>query len=508
MSLISILPGEGIGNSIKLGDSLYTVVNKFQKYNHKMKIIYSDKKYLETPIIVKLPELGFRLIFENCGHQELILIEVIDFGFVKLSYNGFTFNDISYADEGFMDVDDIDTDKADKGTVDNDAQEDDDSVCGIQNLSLNGRLTGPPTTKLPTLHQIYNKIFGPTYPGRLLSDSTSYILSYPGISFKFTINSGQLLDKLPGLTENAVLSELLNWDNPDDITCRALSVFSGDSWDDFYNDFKNFLLAGRKSSIPEGSKPSSLHPKLIPEIDKLSVNLSTSTISVQRDAEVYTIKLGKTTQQEILNILGPPDDYFNKFDSRLLIHKHLRQSLPSSPSNNNSILKFHNYFKFGLDFLYDLNPEESSNSNQKTGLLKKVIIHNGGVTESLDFMKWNKCNWEIETGGKDGKIVVNSSMYFKEIPSEFFTSSNQDSIRPVLLNRNEAEFIDNELDIINKNEVSARKPRTVSGSSLNEKDNDSRLKIKTWGQSMLYGGNNCIWEVIESSGCITCVTVY
>lgn len=475
-----------------------------------------------------LPEFGFRLVFENSSQQELMLIEVVDFEFIKLYYNGFNLNDITYSheeeeqgeeEEEVLVVTEVELQETAldvKDVIDNliDGATDPDLLLdgGLRKLNL-----GKPIAVLPTLHQIYNKVFGPTYPGKLVLSKQLYVISYPGISFRFKINLDVLIQKLPSLNENGVLSELLNWDKHDNIVCESLAIFNGDSWDSFFAGFKESLMDR------SGSKAGFKNSKLITKINKFLVNLSNGTVECVKDLIPYRIVLGETTQQEILNILGPPDDYFNKFDSRLLIHKHLNDVNKSSANcqgsvggldkqngtpagdSANSILKFHNYFRFGLDFLYNLNPE----GQLKTGVLQKIIIHNGGIVESLDFMRWNKCNnWEIHTvgPGKQDNVTVQSLMYFNEIPKGFFNQLNKDDIRPVLLNRNEAEFIDSELDIINLDELPRSKSLNISNRS--PKKDDIESKVKTWGQSMLYGSKNCIWEVIESNGCISCVTIY
>lgn len=494
MSAIALFPGEGIGNSIRLGESLYTIINRFLRHNHKLKVIYSDKQYLEAPILVELPELGFRLLFESSCKQELLLIEVNSFAFVKLCYNEFKLNDLIYPDKDFME---------ERLPQANDNERTRTSVCTAKN--------GQPKVKLATLHQIYNKIFGPTYPGRLVPKMASYILLYPGMLFRFHIKLSLLLQKLSTKGAEETLSELLNWDAVDDIACESLCIFNGDSWDDFYKTFSANL-----SSREQPKKFVSL--KLRPKIESLSVDLSLGRIDIKTGGTTFTMELGRTTQQEVLSILGPPEDYFNKFDSRLMIHKNLRHPLADTMSQgNNSILKFHNYFLLGLDFLYNLNPSHKLQGHT-TGVLQKVIIHNGGIAESLDFMKWNKCNWQIRTGVVDvdgTDHMVDSSMYFKDIPAEFFSSLNQREICPVLLNRNEAEFIDTDLDIINAEDVSGAYSQVAAAASLeqtietsNKPHNVSRSKVVTWGQSVLYGGNRCIWEVVQSNGCISCVTIY
>lgn len=505
-SSIPIYPGEGISNSLTLGQSLYSVINHFnksdqqyQQHQHKLQISYSSTNYLKNPILVTLPHWGIRLMFENLPQQRLILIEVLNFNFLKFTYNGQLLNDI-LLNEIFNDNEgDVNPMKYEK------------------------------IYKIPTLKQIYNKSFGPTYPGKLNLTNKTYILSYPGISFKFKIELNELMSKLSNLKDDSkILSRLINWNKSNDISVKSLSIFNGDN----YNYFHENVLQRKNMKIVSNDNLGS--GTGLVSIDKLNINVLQGLIKVylkyDDSSKIFNIKIGETTQQEILNNLGPPDDYFNKFDSRLLIHNHLKslhqltKSKTTSSSNlsststddnhsDNSIFKFHNYFKFGLDFLFDLN---NNNNHKNTGVLTKIIIHNGGITESLDFMRWNKCNWEMISGKPDSnlnsKSMINSSMYFNEIPQSFFNEINLDSnnndkeLRPVLLNRNESEFIDDDLEFVQPDEFQSNtESSTNSSNSINSNDSSN---LKTWGQSKLYGCHRCIWEVIESNGCISSVTLY
>lgn len=501
----SIVPGEGLGNSIKLGSLMYSIINLLDRFNYRIKVSYSEKHYLETPITVAVPDIGLRMVFENSDKQELVLIEVIDFKSLKLNYNGINLNDIT---------------EITQDTYGNEAQEDSDIGSTVPKRVENEDPQQRTNITLLNLKQIYNQTFGPTYPGKLSKNSDYYTLSYPGISFKFKINLNELISKLIGLGTNVnannILSKLLNWDKNSDIACESLSIFLGSSWENFYETLQRSLLDNKRTTKP-GNKASScaIH------ISKLLVNLKLGIIKLIFEAtsdknqpKEHVIKIGETTQQEILNILGSPDDYFNKFDSRLLIHNHLSKSFKID-LHDNSIYKFHNYFRFGLDFLYDLN----SSKSKSTGVLKKLIIHNGGIIESLDFMKWNKCNWQLISGQnsdiahpfelQDDDISIDSSMYFNDIPPEFFNKiEGNTNLRPVLLNRNETEFIDNDLDIINPDEVSENNNTILEKHPSRDSVTGDTSKTKTWGQSKLYGCHRCIWEVVESNGCITCVTIF
>lgn len=429
LSLIAMLdntilfPGKGIGNTLRLGKSLYTTIKALDKFGYKMKIIYSGKDYLNTPVMILLPEIGVRLVFSSL---KLVLIEILDLQKLKLSYN---------------------------------------------NKVLNPLVHDENNNELLTLKTVYNKIFGPTYPGTLQGED--YILSYNGISFKFHINLKVLVTKVSRFAgdEDKILSTLLNSSYPD-VTCTAISVHSGDSW----SEVAPALVADPVVAVTS--------------IRKLQIDVKEGVVKVLFDDRDHIINIGRTTQQEILNLFGPPDDYFNKFDSRFLIHNHLSKSL-GIDIHDNSLYKFHNYFSLGLDFLYDLTPRGIG-----TGVLRKIVIHNGQIPESLDFMRWNKCNWEMFENFKEEPRAT-SDMYFRDIPEDFLATINaNDSVRPVILNRNESEFIDNDIDIIKANDLGDDSDSAISS------------KAKTWGHSKLYGCERCIWEVVDSNGCISCLTVF
>lgn len=505
VSQTNIVPGEGVGSSIRLGESFYRLVTQLNKFKYKMKIVYSNRKYLDTPITIILPELGLRLLFNAHDRQELILIEVIEFEFVRFTYNGINLNEIS---DVSMDV----YSNVFTGKNRNEGH-------SISVLETDANIHSKRMVKAPTLKQVYNKIFGPTYPGRLSKDLKSYTLSYPGIAFRFGLHHSELIGKVKKLDdendENGILSILLNQGGNKDVLCESFVIFSGSSWEEFYQ--QSLKVQIKKF---DHVKELGYHwPSNSIRIELVKINLKQGAIKIIYQAseksrvEECVIRIGETSQQEILNVLGSPDDYFNKFDSRLLIHNQLSHSLKID-LNDNSIYKFHNYFRYGMDFLYDLNP----NSPKGTGVLKKLILHNGGLAQSLDFMRWNQCRWEILSGQNvsdqdnfqslDG-LTANSSMLFEEIPEEFLKQVNEGgNIRPVLLNRYEAELTDNDIEVISSEEVSDDALIDVAHSRDSNSSEEKNIKSKTWGQSKLYGCSRCIWEVIDSNNCISAVTIY
>lgn len=440
-------PGVGIGN-IRLGRSMYETMKSLSKHHYKLRVSYSEHNYLKLPVLVTLQDYGIRLTFKNNEDQCLQLIEILDvtrsnrsngYKLLTLLYNDFKLNEFERTDD--LPLDGL------------------ESTCS----SLSSDDKTLVSTCSTSLRLIYNKLFGPTYPGKLTDNV--YILSYPGISFKFVVSNTQLLEKVQAIDcDELRLSTLLNWDTPNDITCSAIAIYKGDSWQDF--DFK------KKMTESTDGKKDNL-------ISRLSVDLDRGVTRIQfKNGSSAQIVIGSTSQQDMLNILGPPDDYFTKFGSPLLIHG--AQAYPGAQTNTEGVHhKFHNYFRYGLDVMYD------PHSLLGHPTVKKVVLHNGGIAESLNFMKWDQCNWEVTSSD----VSFNSQMNFSEMPSQLRL------LVPVLLNRLESEYFDGDLDIIEL---------------PNDGPNDGAVsaKAKTWGQSKLYSYKRCIFEVLDLNGFVSCITVF
>jgi hypothetical protein len=464
----TIIPGEGLGDIIRLGESMHFVTSQLMKLKYKLRFNYSNTEFLEAPVIVDIVDVGVRLTFLNLGHQELVLIELLHINDpesspLKLVYNGVVLNEVRSRVTSECPPKDSPKDSPKVSPKDSPK----DSTSSLVSQESSSTVSSYVFSG-PSLKSVYNRVFGPTYPGGI--SGNGYIISYPGISFNFYI-APELGEKLEKLEKEAMLSYLLNWD--DDIYCQSIALFVGETWSKFNEtDFNN-----GKTHEP---------------IQNLKIDLSLGKVSVIFKDDTKELIIGETTQQQVLNILGPPDDYFNKFDSRLLIHKHTKGLVTDDDLQVNDIshYKFHNYYKYGIDVLYDLNGKNTKVQSKTT--IKKIILHNGGICESLNFMRWNRCNWEAY----NDKVRFNSSMTFKDLPESL------QNLTPVLLNRNESEYIDNDLDIIHfPKEVTFSQESQLSLNSVDE-------RVKTWGQSKLYGFDRCIFEVLDSNGTISIITVY
>lgn len=464
-----VVPGEGLSKLPPLGTLFYNFTKTVKEMSYSIKIAYSSNSYLETPILVTLPDIGARFTFSPTGHQKLLLIEVLSFNLLKLNYQGRYLNDIVYLDP---------------------------SDAELANLGTTGSLLDFKRKKqvlLPTLNELYNRIFGPTFPGIFDRHSRTYLLSYPGIAFKFHIGLEELLSLIgENESKNDILSKLTNWARQSDISCLALAIFKGDDYASFYSNLPSNVVNNDDSRHISSASDLS--------IEKVIVTLSTGCAEIRFHNDNNTppavIEIGKSSQQDVLRILGPPDAYFNKFDSRLLIHKHLSSSSVSD-LDSGSVSKFHNYFRHGIDLLYDLNPP-----NQKKGILQKIILRNGGIIKTLEFMQWNKCNWVVKTRPQHDAPSVNSGLYFHQFDNAFLDEMNTEKSEPVLLNRNEIEFSrDDDLEVVLSDELQ----QIVVMAAVNLTDMD---ESKTLGQLKLYGYDRCIWEVVESNDCLSCVIIY
>ncbi|KAG7192446.1 uncharacterized protein KQ657_001847 [Scheffersomyces spartinae] len=464
--MTSLHPGSGLGNSIRLEQSFHSLVSKLCQYNHKVNVVYSHDQPLNTPVVVNLPHLGVRLLFYQ---DYLQLIEILNFQYLKLFFNNYPLNEIKIDDETIT----TSSHSMDQtilmeqvGHLPNDSTLTDELDLDVTNV----------TVIPPTLQQIYNKIFGPTCPGKLIKKADGlqyYILLYPGISFKFAINSSVSFEGCKVDLSDNLLLYLLNWDTPTDIICSSLAIFKGDSYEDFISNLKSL------AQDPHSLGSSSLSYKSSPrEIKNVKLDCSNRSAQLEFGNGVhYKLELDKTTQQEILNICGPPDAYRNKTDSQFLIHNLSGGSEVSINSNNGGSkssssngqkltsmhYKFYNYYKYGFDLLFSV------------GILRKVIIHNGNLIESLEFNKWSKCPWTITNPPLPNAYVITSQCYFQDIP--------QDALKilgctgPAIINR-----------------------RTV--------EDDNNGLSKTWGQSKLYACENIILEVLDLNSCILVITMF
>lgn len=296
----------------------------------------------------------------------------------------------------------------------------------------------------PNFKSLYNKIFGPTYPGYYDTLTKSYLLSYPGICFKFKIPDS-IVSKFDQFDENPHDENLIRLlDRYSTIVnCSSFVIFKGQSWNEELTNLKSIILNNYDLSLLNFTNNLNLKKLILNsninfnKLSNCSNNLKQIVIENchviiplglifikflihNKNYILFKIEIGKTTMHDVIKFLGQPSNYLNKLvDSNSInnyndINGIITSSSPistnSSNINNNSrnvknttnnnttnntnkksnnndeinIIKIHNYFEFGLDFIYD-----TSKSINGSCPIKKIVIHNNPIN-SLEFGNYEK----------------------------------------------------------------------------------------------------------------------
>lgn len=278
----------------ELGTSLYHLLQQLSSYQQKF--IFPDD---HTFYFLLLTQLDIRLIIES-KQQLLIAIEILDLTRVSLIYQKHVLKDYKF-------------------------------------------------------QTVYDHYFGPTYPG--VCDDGVYILDYPGVSFRFNLES----DVYP---EDDALKQVVEL-NP---KVSALVIHQWDKWSQLAQN--GFYDGAVKRCAVDDIEVESIH------VDDANEHISLQiTFFKHPSLKEYTLVIDRSLQQDILAELGPPDEIFLKSDSRSLIH---------GKQSDAATHVFHNYFRYGFDLLYTM--------TRSGGILTKVVLH-ANLPNSVMFGKYRKCCW-------------------------------------------------------------------------------------------------------------------
>lgn len=383
-----------------LGSSLHSVVSRLRgdpaAYPH-MEIAYSSSDPFSYTIIVKMEANGLDLYFDG-SEQTLRLISINCSPSIQrrpqISYKGIELNHYE---------------------------------------SLNFK-------------SVYNKIFGPTYPGSVNTEQHQYVLSYPGLSFSFDLPTelSSKQSEVP-ITDETALKLMNGKDSP---ICSAMAIHRGTSWSEV-----QFSLFG-----------TSLNDSYSRLYAKICADNGTVDLTLQNGSTVHC-KLHSSTMQDVFMELGPPDERVFKRDSRLSIHN------PNSEDDDTDL--FFNYFGLGVDFDFD--------TSQPGSPIKKVILH-GNVPDTSNFQKYNRCRWRLVDG--ENQTLADSESKFGDCASICARAS-----KPMVLNRLSIDSPSSSVELLG--EV----PDNTENESLD------------WGVTELYGVPHCIFEVIKN-GVIASLVIY
>ena len=459
---------------------------------------------MHRPVILNLTVNALRLRFDG-PDQRLRLIEVLDFDKVSLTYNGHELVRKSRSSEGTVEAD--------------------------------------PAGRAPAFRHIYNRFFGPTYPGEyvppeLAQASGTYVLSYPGVAFTFPFKHKSWSDKSDFVT---LLSSSAA--SP----ASSLAIFLGGSWPEARTELftkpltspRSLALAGRHSE------------HFADEVEDVVVLGAGRLQFNRRSSPPFVLTLNETTPQDLVAELGPPDSIYRKSDSRITIHGletagDRRPSISStgadehhergqtiavdededaedhkSPDRVKSMAatdSFYNYFHLGFDALVSPPEAESHNLcrtgenhesvNPQSGLsITKVLLH-GNVPGSFSFNRHRRLRWTIQDPADETKALATSETPFKDISKvlksvwkDSYTDSEEAKSmqRGMVLNRGWGESPDSSIELLGDFEGDEM-PKRTNGTRHSEGP-------KLMNNTELFGFPGLLFEVLKNDT-VSCLTTY
>lgn len=482
-------------------------------------MIYEQAAPVREPVILNLPSNGIRLRFDG-PEQKLRLIEIIDFTKSRLTYS------------------DKDIWRPSSTTS--------QSPDTTQNLSG------------PTFKHIYNRLLGPTFPGEYLApepgDSNGlglYVLSYPGIAFTFPVLNSAWS---PGKDVVSLLSSSASQ------PASSMAVFSGESWPDAREHLYTQTLQPVKTFTPLNKGREH-----VPEEISLVRIHGEGSLELERPwgPGPFWITLGRTTPQELVAELGPPDAIYRKNDRRMSIHKGrtTSESRPDSVGHDMRLQDdstdtdqssahtatddseddgedgeiagnisgecFYNYFYHGFDVLVSTPtppsqrppsknrqsskslPEGIVATDASTQLVATKLILHSNVPGSYPFNRHRRCRWEIEYLSDESKDIVNSETSFEHIASRLreewqsiYTSPEEarHQQRGMVLNRDWGDSPGSSVELLGGWEDSSG---IIEQKNLRGVAQD----IKGLGNTTLFGFPGLVFEVLKN-GTVSGLTVF
>ncbi|KAL2864342.1 UPF0183 domain protein [Aspergillus lucknowensis] len=500
-----IYPGKGLG-FITLGASLHNVLSRVKAHPQSypaIDIAYSASEPLQNPVTLQLPSNGLRLRFDG-PDQRLRLIEVLDF----------TKTGLIYKNQEVL-----------KGSA------------KVQDHSA--------TPHGPSFRHVYNRLFGPSYPGEYIpptppSPYGTYVLSYPGVAFSFP-----LLDS--AWSEQCDFVALLS--SSAALPATSMSVYQGSSWPEVRTK-----LFTQQPQYPRSPALAGKNKELVPdEIEEFTI-LGAGKVEITRRSTPPTyITLSETTPQDLIAEFGPPDAIYRKNDRRISIHRapggrggddtiHMNPSgrggeaTDTDRSSDNSVADdsdeevsqastldpaslppecFFNYFHHGFDAFIS-HPTMSGPAFPGSGLadptppspssqvvMTKIVLH-GNVPGSYPFNRYRRSRWKIEL--KPSTPPVSSETRYDEISERlrgvwkgsYATVAEEKALeRPMVLNRGWGDSPESSVEFLGGwEESTARGQRTGQGGP------DGSL-----GNTELFGFPGLLFEVMKN-GAVSCLTVY
>ncbi|BDD60351.1 hypothetical protein MAP00_005483 [Monascus purpureus] len=498
-----VFPGKGLG-FITLGASLHNVLTRIKSHPQAypaIDIAYSPTEPLQSQVILQLPSNGIRLRFDG-PDQRLRLIEVLDFSKTALVYKN---------------------------------QE-------VMKSKPHEHTTQPG----PTFRQVYNRLFGPSYPGEYIPPAShspygTYVLSYPGIAFSFPLQDTAWTDQCDFV---ALLSSSAA------LPATSMAIFHGSSWPE-----ARHKLFTQQPQYPRSPALIGKNRESVPdEVEEFRIFGGGKMEVIRRSSSPSRIILSETTPQDLVADFGPPDAIYRKNDRRISIHRVMGDitdplhigtppgrgiDIPETDhSSSNSVTDdsddealqanaldssslptecFFNYFHHGFDAFISYpttpgpafpksgmsSPRSPPLSSQLT--VTKIILH-GNVPGSYPFNRHRRSRWTIQFS-PSGSLLSSETPYqeisakLQEIWKGSYANAAEErsSQRPMVLNRGWGESPESSVEFLGGWEESAG-GRQRTGTD----DHDASQGL---GNTELFGFPGLLFEVMKN-GAVSCLTVY
>ena len=463
---------------------------------------HSPTDPLRKPVVLELPSNGLRLRFDG-PDQRLRLIEVLDFSKISLVYKN---------------------------------QEVVKGVKPQETTSQQG----------PTFRHVYNRLFGPSYPGEYVPPTSqspygTYVLSYPGIAFSFPLQSSAWSDQCDFV---ALLSSSAA------MPATSMAIFQGPSWPE-----TRAKLFTQQPQYPRSPALVGKNRESAPdEVEEFLIFGAGKIEAIRRSSPSSYITLSETTPQDLVAEFGPPDAIYRKHDRRISIHRApgrgrgAPEPLHMSPSpgggidapdtdqsSSNGVSDdsdeeisqvgldpsslptecFFNYFHHGFDAFIsypttpgpaypgsDLSdPPAPPPSSHLT--VTKIILH-GNVPGSYPFNRHRRSRWSVNLNSSGDSI--SSETPYSEISERLGMIWNglyangaegQSPQRPMVLNRGWGDSPESSVEFLGGWEET-----TGKGQRMGPDGQDGGL-----GNTELFGFPGLLFEVMKN-GAVSCLTIY
>lgn len=338
-----------------------------------------------------------------------------------------------------------------------------------------------------------------------------------------------------------------------------MAIFSGESWQDACHDLMTTPCSNPRS-LALSSRGKEFRPR---EVDLVRIR-GNGLVDMERGANTapFRIRLGKTTPQDLVAELGPPDAIYYKSDRKMAIYKfhhrdrkttktsfgtfsanhddmtdtdqsslhsaadesdaEERSNATGNTKANSSAECFYNYFHHGFDVFISRPtlpaPGFSSSESDGDGTVEveepkqlvatKVLLH-ANVPGSYPFNRYRRSRWVIDFQASEADVDLNSETPFTTLSGALrqiwqnhsVDDNGEDSFeRHIVLNRELAESPGSSCELLGGWEESTETQREGSEDNVAEDG-------PGYGNTKLFGFPGLLFEVLRNDS-ISCLTVY